>query len=101
MNNNFTLTSENQSMIIMAGFKETRRTEVITLGETYMIRPLNARKTKFDREACTVLKFLDPKPGQLPYAALVFLHHTKRRAQVELVDLASISKHHRRVTRPS
>lgn len=96
MSDNLTMTHENQSMIVTAGFRDTQRTEIIALNGVYAVQPLNARKTKFDGEICTVLSFLDDKPGQIPYAALVFLHHAKRRAQIELVDLASISKGDRR-----
>ena len=80
------------SLTITAGFEETLRIEIITVGETYRIEPLNARQSKFDTQLCTVLRFLEQDTDHLPYAAVVFLLASKRHAQIELVDLAAISQ---------
>jgi hypothetical protein len=78
------------SIEVTAGFAKTLRREVITEGQNYLIKPLNARRSHYQGLNCTVIQFIKAAPGKTSYVAVVRLHPTNRIVQIEIVDLVSV-----------
>lgn len=66
-----------------------REATEITIGATYQVEPLNARKKKHRNRVCTILGFDD---GFFGGQALVRFHDNNRKGKVDMTDLTPVAK---------